>query len=183
MRVLGYLLLFVCLGVQAQNEVYKWVDADGRIQYGDAPPKGVNAKPVSGGVTVMPAFKAPPVPNAAKKPKAEERPAPDAAESVKSGSSASESSALSPEEAKRLKLLEACRKNRGANCEEEVETQLRGADTTVFVPIPGWSQPPIQPTPPQQVRTPVKPAPAPKEKILESRRNAGSSSSARREDR
>jgi len=179
MRVLGCLLLFMCLGAHAQNEVYKWVDADGRIQYGNEPPKGVNAKPVSGGVTVMPAFKAPAVPSGAAKPKVEERPAPEA-----SGPAKPSVPVLSTEDAKRLKMLEICKKNRGANCEDDVDALLSGADPSAFVPVPGWSQPPIRPSRANPVNNTTKPAPVQKErKVSEPRRSDSSSSSARREDK
>ncbi len=43
------ILLFVCMmgvafGVMAQQ--YKWVDKDGKVQYGDTPPPGVKATPL-----------------------------------------------------------------------------------------------------------------------------------------
>lgn len=136
-------------------QVYKWVDAEGKIQYGDAPPKGVNASKVSGGVTVMPAFPPPPAPVSAPvaKPVAEER------EAVRGGISArtepakpvsNESPALSPREEARRKMMEECLRNRGANCDAEVDAQLNGQGGTVFVPVPGWSRPPIRPTPKPQ---------------------------------
>jgi glutaredoxin len=37
--------LLVCVPVNAQ-QIYRWVDADGRVQYTDKPPAGVKANPV-----------------------------------------------------------------------------------------------------------------------------------------
>lgn len=154
MRVLGFLLLLASLPAMAGNEVYKWVDADGGVHYGNEPPKGAKVKPVTGGVTVMPAFKAPekpapapvaaPVPAPAKaEPAARERPPAEAA-----AQSSSAERAVDAQAQRREKLLDACRKNRGTNCEEEVDAKLDGLDGTTFVPIPGWSQPPIRPSRP-----------------------------------
>ena len=52
-------LLCALLDCAAQAEIYKWVDADGKIQYGDQPPKDAKTSKVSGGVTVVPAVTLP----------------------------------------------------------------------------------------------------------------------------
>lgn len=136
-------LVLACSGMHAVAQVYKWVDANGGIQYGDAPPKGVKATPVSGGVTVMPAFRPPPAPEPAD---AGVRSAvPDARQT---GAASAASSSLSEREARKRALLAACVRDRGANCEADVEAQLDGRDTTVYVPVPGWSRPPIVPSRP-----------------------------------
>jgi hypothetical protein len=44
-RVLLCAVWLVCSGV-ASATVYKWVDAQGKVQYGDSPPDGVNAQVV-----------------------------------------------------------------------------------------------------------------------------------------
>lgn len=125
-------------------EVYKWLDADGKIQYGDAPPKDVKAQKVSGGVTVVPAFSFPSASAPAAKP--------SAASSSSSEETARDAEARRRQEAAdaaaeaRRKAIEQCEKNRGVNCEETVDTT--GGTTgssTVFVPTPGWTQPPIVP--------------------------------------
>lgn len=142
MRMLGCLLLLACVSAQAGDEVYKWVDADGRVQYGNNPPKGVNAKPVAGGVTVVPALKMPARAQESAPASAREI---EAAPAAPAASSASASSAMSPEELKRRRLIADCERNRGVDCEAEVDARLSGAPGTVFVPVPGWSQPPIRP--------------------------------------
>jgi hypothetical protein len=46
-RVLLCAALMVCSGM-ASAVVYKWVDAQGKVQYGDRPPDGVHAEVVEG---------------------------------------------------------------------------------------------------------------------------------------
>ncbi|MEN3111656.1 DUF4124 domain-containing protein [Uliginosibacterium paludis] len=188
MRVLGFLLLLVCLPAIAGNEVYKWVDADGSVHYGNEPPKGAKVKPVSGGVTVMPAFKAPEKPIAAPAPPAAPaaapaRPEPAATERPQGETGAQSSPAERAAElqaARRQKLLDTCRKNRGTNCEEEVDAKIDGLDGTSFVPVPGWSQPPIRPSRPvQPVAKPASSAPSHKEsRVREAPRKADASQSS-----
>lgn len=162
MKTLWVALVLMGMTCVVSAEVYKWVDAEGKVQYGDVPPKGVNASKVSGGVTVMPAFTPPPAP--ASVPVA--KPAADEREAVRGGISArpepaksagNEKPALTPREEARRKMMEECLKNRGSNCDAEVDAQLNGQGGTVFVPVPGWNRPPIRPTPrpepaPQQSR-------------------------------
>lgn len=151
----------------AQAEVYKWLDADGKIQYGDTPPKDVKASKVSGGVTVMPAFTPPPAAPSTEAAKAAPKTSgPAAGISAKpeqeSASSAAPAAPVSDVEAARLRMIEACKRNRGVDCEDNVDAQLygQGGSSTVYVPVPGWSQPPIRPTPkpkpPAQSSTPSK---------------------------
>ncbi|MFZ2542011.1 MAG: DUF4124 domain-containing protein, partial [Gallionella sp.] len=40
------LTLFSLLAVSAQAEIYKWVDKDGKVHYGDKPDKNANAQRV-----------------------------------------------------------------------------------------------------------------------------------------
>ncbi|MDO6385156.1 MULTISPECIES: DUF4124 domain-containing protein [unclassified Uliginosibacterium] len=136
----------------AQAEVYKWLDADGKIQYGDTPPKDVKASKVSGGVTVMPAFTPPPAapsPEAAKAASKAVGPAAGGITTKPEQESASSAAPVSDVEAARLRMIEACKRNRGVDCEDNVDAQLygQGGSSTVYVPVPGWSQPPIRPTP------------------------------------
>jgi hypothetical protein len=150
-----WLVLLLCAALgPVQAEVFKWIDAEGKVQYGDVPPKGIEAKKVSGGVTVMPAFVPP-----AKASKAGES---DAARAPTQGTGdrelkkREESSASSPSgaasslparEEMRRNMIAACERNRGVDCEESVDAQLAGQPATVYVPIPvpGWNQPAIQP--------------------------------------
>jgi hypothetical protein len=58
------LLLLVVMGfaASAAAQQFRWVDKDGRVQYGDTPPPGVKAtrlKPPSGGSTSAPSSSAP----------------------------------------------------------------------------------------------------------------------------
>lgn len=145
-----------CMAWPLQADVYKWLDADGKIQYGDAPPKGVNATRVSGGVMVVPAFTppaaTPSAPAAAPAPAEIESGPRSGGISARAASSAAASSGANRAEPENLRerLLEACRRSRGTNCESEVDAQLNGQGGTVFVPVPGWSRPPIRPTPKPQ---------------------------------
>ena len=45
-RALGGLLLVLPM-LAAQGATYKWIDADGRVNYGDRPPEGVNPQQVA----------------------------------------------------------------------------------------------------------------------------------------
>jgi len=47
MRILPVLLLFVAAAAYAQ-QVYRWTDKNGKVQYGSNPPPGVAAKAVKG---------------------------------------------------------------------------------------------------------------------------------------
>lgn len=136
------LLMLVLLGSTwaAHAEVYKWVDADGKIQYGDDPPKGVKAQKVSGGVTVVPATQFTGNSSSAGKSAAS-----DGARAEEPRQSASASSADKAAEARR-KAIERCEKNRGTDCEDEADS-LTLPDGDVYHPVPGWSRPPIRPTP------------------------------------
>jgi len=61
-RVLMCAALLVWSGI-ASATVYKWVDAQGKVQYGDSPPDGVNAE-----VVEMPGSHAAPPPSPAPRP-------------------------------------------------------------------------------------------------------------------
>ncbi len=53
MRVICLLILFSCLPISANAQVYKWTDAEGKIHYGDIPPpraKNVEQKKTSGNI-------------------------------------------------------------------------------------------------------------------------------------
>jgi hypothetical protein len=52
------LLLLLCFPLMAHAEIYKWVDENGRIQYGERPPP--NAKPVPMRPESMPGAPKPP---------------------------------------------------------------------------------------------------------------------------
>jgi len=43
------LLAVLCVAAPVSSEVYRWVDADGRVQYGDQPPAGAGAERVEVG--------------------------------------------------------------------------------------------------------------------------------------
>jgi hypothetical protein len=142
------LLMLVLAGATwvVHAEVYKWVDADGKIQYGDEPPKGVKAQKVTGGVTVLPAAKfTGSSSSAAKSAGREENPAENSKTEAPRQSSSSASSADAAEEARR-KAVARCEKNRGTDCQDEAESQTVLPSGEVFQPMPGWSRPPIRPS-------------------------------------
>lgn len=171
------LLLFAlsAFALAAQAEVYKWIDADGKTQYGDAPPKGAKATVVSGGVTVIPAMVVPPPAPKPAAPAGEDASRPAAnvnnARNTAPVGTQADAAAASREEA-RAKAIERCKKNRGTDCENEVDAQMNGQPTAGYTQeyapgvIPGWSQPPIrpshrpQPVPPKPGQ---KPGPRPKQ--------------------
>lgn len=124
----------------AHSEIYKWTDADGSIQYGDDPPKGVKTQKVSGGVTVVPAaviVKNNPVDTAQSGVGKEsaEKPAQKSTSATGGTNSAADA---------RQKAIAQCEKNRGVDCEDEATAQVV-SPKTVYVPVPGWSQPPLVP--------------------------------------
>lgn len=148
-RILLLLTLCVCV-TGAQAEVYKWIDADGKTQYGDAPPKNVKAKVVSGGVTVVPATVVPPPP-APSRPEGEGAAAGGSANVApkRNGNTTQTDAPVDPaasaKEEARAKAIERCKNSRGVDCENEVDAQSSGQPSAAYVPIPGWSQPPIRP--------------------------------------
>ncbi len=162
------LLIVLCAcALSAHAEIYKWVDADGKVQYGDAPPKGAQTKKVSGGVTVVPAIVVPPAPPA---PPAEaEAPrksvAKEEAGEVRGGgispsaeaSEPAESRISDPRAERRKQLIEQCQRERRGNCENEADNLLNNPP----VVIPGWSQPPIRPA--HRPVPPPRPQPAPQQ--------------------
>ena len=155
--LLMFALSLWALGAQA--EVYKWIDADGKVQYGDAPPKNVKAKVVSGGVTVVPATVVPPPP--APKAKPEDQPGNAAAQAGAAAGAADRKPdnnappaspppdpAIAARKEARIKAIERCKANRGTDCDNEADAQYSGEQpAVVYSPgvIPGWSQPPIRP--------------------------------------
>lgn len=156
MKRILLLLALSGLALGAQAEIYKWVDADGKIQYGDAPPKEAKTKKVSGGVMVVPAMV---VPSPTVSAPVKAKPEPEARdEGVRTGGISRKTDApaapVDPDAAARAearqRAIELCRQNRGSNCENEVDAQLYGQAGKTYVPvpvvIPGWSQPPIQPS-------------------------------------
>jgi hypothetical protein len=136
--------------VSASAEVYKWIDADGKIQYGDAPPKNVKATVVSGGVTVVPAIVIPQAqsgPNAVPEGKAIDEGArgnagrkPD--DNAAQVNALADQAAAAREEA-RARAIARCKANRGVDCENEVDAELNGEPGAGYVQ--GWSLPPVRP--------------------------------------
>lgn len=141
------LLMLALLGTTwaAHAEVYKWVDADGKIQYGDDPPKGVKTQKVSGGVTVVPATQFTGKSSSASKSAAKESTPAEEPRQTEARQSSSASSVDQAAEARR-KAIERCEKNRGTDCEEEADS-VALPNGEVYRPVPGWSRPPIRPNP------------------------------------
>lgn len=136
-RVASLMLLLLGVSWAVHAEVYKWFDADGKVQYGNNPPKGVNAKPISGGVTVVPAMKF-----------------------KKAGTVSDEehSSAASDREKEGRNMasgqeVEADKKEASASAGKGQASSKPGKDSTLILPngqtykpMPGWSTPPIRPS-------------------------------------
>lgn len=124
----------------ALAEVYKWTDSKGRTVYGDQPPPNAQTTLVRDKISVVPATE-----NAPPSPKPKQDSAPSA--------QASQDSNKTEAQAKRQRMIDRCKAQRGINCEEEVDAQLdsRAQDT--------------QPTELYRVwipRHPPRPAPRPK---------------------
>ncbi|MDP5239762.1 DUF4124 domain-containing protein [Uliginosibacterium sp. 31-16] len=159
------LLIVLCAcALSAQAEIYKWVDADGKIQYGDVPPKGTQTKKVSGGVTVVPAIVVPP-PAPAEPAAPRKSVAKDEAGEVRGGGISPSAEASEPADTRvsdpraerRKQLIEQCQRERRGNCENEADNQLNNPP----VVIPGWNQPPIRPA--HRPVPPPRPQPAPQQ--------------------
>ncbi len=129
------MLAFAALQLAAASalaDVYRWTDTEGHTIYGDAPPAGVKARKVEGGVTVVPAIPVEPTP-------AEPAAAPKstASEALTTRSTTSAASFGNKAEDRRSLLIEKCKANRGVNCEQEADAMLDGApagDGTVYYP-------------------------------------------------
>jgi hypothetical protein len=128
--------LFFCTASHA--EVYKWIDADGKVQYGDSPPKNANAKVVSGGVTVVPAIV---VPKAVATPPAQAATTPDdggrgsdarKADDKSGQSSVSASQAAAAQAEARAKAIERCKSDRRTDCESGTDAQPNAKPTVGF---------------------------------------------------
>lgn len=134
----------------AQGALYKWKDAQGKVHYGDAPPPGVQASPLSGGVSVVPAL--PPEAregNASAKAEATGGGIdnPDATRRTQAAEAESRQQEQARREAERKRLIERCEANRGTDCANEVDDLLSGQPGRTYVPL--WLNPP-----PQQHRPP-----------------------------
>ena len=143
----------------AQGALYKWKDAQGKVHYGDAPPPGVRATPLSGGVSVVPSLP----------PEAVESHAgtrtesagggidnPDAARRARAAEAESRQQEQARREAERKRLIERCEANRGTDCEDEVDDLLSGQPGRTYVPY--WLEPPPPShRPPRPHRPPLPP--------------------------
>lgn len=141
----------------AQGALYKWKDAQGKVHYGDAPPPGVRATPLSGGVSVVPSLP----PEAAESDadaKAESAGGgienPDAIRRARAAEAESRQQEQARREAERKRLIERCEANRGTDCEDEVDDLLSGHPGRTYVPL--WLNPPPRPhRPPRPVLPPL----------------------------
>jgi uncharacterized protein DUF4124 len=131
-------------------EVYKWKDEQGRVHYGDRPPPGVKADKVEGAVTVVPATQAA-APLEDRKP-----PLSDAdTERLKEENDQLRRAAKAAEdrEAERHRQIEECQRNRGVDCEQEVDS---GGGAPGY--IPPYQRPPVRPP----AMPPIPPRPQPR---------------------
>ena len=139
-------------------ELYKWVDEKGQVHYSDQPPAGRTAREVKDAtVSVVPGpdpVTSNPAPAAA--PPA---PAPSPAAAPATTSSTANDDRARAE--RRQKLIEDCQRNRGVDCERQVD--LGAYPGGGYVPdagyyYPGYGYPPVVRPPPP----PRPPAPPPK---------------------
>ena len=110
------LLILLALAVGqagAADEVYKWRDSNGRMQYGNQPPAGVKAEKVMTTISTVPAYK-PKAITPIKMPDEETH----AAKSAMPTEITSET---------RKQMLEACEKAGGSDCPVVVNAALRAA--------------------------------------------------------
>lgn len=133
-RIASLLLFLLGAAWAAQAEVYKWYDAEGRVQYGNNPPKGVKAKPISGGVTVVPAMKFKKTETASPR----ELPAPESDKGGRNMSSGRAAEPAGPESA-------PVRKTQASSSTSKDSTLILPNGQT-YKPMPGWSSPPIRPS-------------------------------------
>ncbi|MEC5398010.1 DUF4124 domain-containing protein [Uliginosibacterium sp. H1] len=140
--------------VQAQT--YKWVDAQGRTHYGDSPPPGVRARVVEGGVNVV---TRPPQPAGGSAPTAS--PAPAAAPQRAAQAPAAAAATDDDRAAQRQRMIERCERNRGVDCEDEVDAMLDGVPDDSYAEWPVYARPPLWPggRPPPKPRPPRPPRP------------------------
>ena len=115
-RCLPALLLIVAATCAQGADVFKWRDAEGKLQYGDKPPPGVKAEKVTATVTTVPAAKNIAMPRATV---TEEQPA--------SAAPASSGDPVKIDGATRQKLLEACEAAGGNDCNNVVNEALNAA--------------------------------------------------------
>ncbi|MFT4174925.1 MAG: DUF4124 domain-containing protein [Rhodocyclaceae bacterium] len=150
------------LAPAAAGEVYKWVDADGGIHYGDAPPANTKTQRVEDRITVVPARPAVPA-----RPVAPERPAAPA--SVPPVEQAAPTEQVT--DSQRERLIAQCQSNRGVDCEAEVDA-MRGTNWDGSVSYGTWPiwiatpprpapEHPPKPRPPKPSKPQPKPVPAP----------------------
>jgi uncharacterized protein DUF4124 len=156
------LALFAMEPATVLAEVYKWTDEQGRVHYGDRPPPGVKTDKVEGAVTVVPTPQAA-APLGDKKP-----PTPDAdSDRLKEENDQLRRAAKAEEdrEAERRRQIDECQRNRGVDCEQEVDGE---SGTPGY--IPPYQRPPLRPPvmPPgtssgaPPVMTPFPPRPQPR---------------------
>lgn len=161
-RVIPVLLLSLLLlptASLAQGVLYKWKDAQGKVHYGDTPPPGVRATPLSGGVSVVPALP----PELISSPAAANTEStgggidnPDATRRARAAEADSRQQEQARREAERKRLIERCEANRGTDCADEVDDLLSGQPGRSYVPL--WlNPPPLSHRPPPPHRPPLLP--------------------------
>jgi hypothetical protein len=151
-------LLFIALGCAAPAasaaELYKWVDEKGQTHYSDQPPAGRAAKEVKDApVSVIPG--------------PDYKESPPAAGPVQSPTTAAATGADADRARaeRRQKLIEECQRNRGVDCERQVDLGYYGAGGEIVQDdgyyYPGYAYPPVV-RPPVRPRPPATPADRPK---------------------
>lgn len=150
LRTLLVLGLLVHAGSVIADEVYKWTDENGQTVYGNAPPPGVKTRKVEGGVSVVPATQIPGNATAGD--------APEGLPSDKEVARRGDATKTPADEraAKRTRMIEHCKADRGVDCEREVDAKLDGQPSqTAYEEVYPVV---VRPHPPK----PIKPRPVPK---------------------
>lgn len=138
------LFFWLATSLAVAADIYKWTDADGKVQYSDKPPKNAITTKISGGVTVIPALVVPPQDSAT----ASSASSTDADTSNNRGGSIeiprdsavqASPSIITSKDADtraelRQKFLEQCLRNRGADCEREADEQAYGPSGRYVLP-------------------------------------------------
>lgn len=155
LRLLSAACLIVAItGSATAAEIYKWVDENGTTHYSNVRPKGVKWTRLSEDkVSVIAADRiGPEAAKAAEREAARAGRVPSSDQSTVAGSPpvAPTSNPQNLVWERREVLMRECLRNRGVDCEHEVDTQLRAEGNVIqrTVPPPVAVIPPVTPTPP-----------------------------------
>ena len=121
----------------ASAQIEKWVDANGQVHYGDAPPPEANASPLRVQPNVIDVDR--PAAQADAPVETGDRPLPAAAASM----------TAPPERSDIDRYVAHCRDNRGVDCELEARQMIDGPAPVLFPGDPAiFPRPDLKPPPP-----------------------------------